>query len=163
VSISIYYGGVRKFVALAFASVGLAAGCGSSDNGATTRSEQALNQSAARFVVRTQANLRLGKFERAWRSLHPAEKRVISAKRLASCYPRNEFPETVTFRATQTEDVDWLVPGTRESVEAKEVTVTARSPGQKPDTFTQHVVRLGGQWKWMLSETFFDKAKRGAC
>ncbi len=162
-SISIYYGDVRKLVGFAFLSLALAAGCGSSDNGSNTRDEQALNQAAARFVVRVQADLRLGKFQRAWRSLHPAEKRVVSTKRLASCYPRDEFPGTVTFRATQAEDVDWLVPGTTDSQEAKEVTVIAKSPGAKGETFTQHVVRVGGQWKWMLSKPFFDRAKRGAC
>lgn len=154
---------MRKLTGFAFVSLGLLAGCGSSDNASTSRDEQALNQSAARFVVRVQADLRLGKFQRAWRSLHPAEQRVVSAKRLASCYPRKEFRETVTFRATQSEDVDWLVPGTTDSVETKEVTVTAKSPGAKAETFTQHVVRVGGQWKWMLSKTFFDKARRGAC
>jgi hypothetical protein len=153
----------RSFI---FAAVAvLAAGCGSdAKNTVTTnRGERELDQSAARFVVQVQAQLKRGKFAQAWRTLHPAERRVVSAKRLASCYPKDQFRGTVTFRATKTRDVRWLVPGTKDSVDAKEVTVTAASSGGPKQTFTQHLVRTNGGWAWMLSEQYFDAAKSGSC
>jgi hypothetical protein len=154
---------VRKLMILVVLSVLLTSACKSSGNGSSTRNDHALDQGAARFAVRTQAGLRLGRFQRVWRSLHPAQKRVVSSARLASCYPRNEFPETVTFRATEVQDVSWKVPGTASPTESKEVTVTAKSPGRPAETFAQHVVRIGGRWTWMLSNKFFRAAKRGTC
>jgi hypothetical protein len=153
---------VRKPAVLAVLCVGLASGCGSGKH-TDTRAEQALNQSAARFAVETQAQLRRGEFRRAWRTLHPAEQRVVSTAQLASCYPRNDFPGTVTFRASQAQDVKWRVPGASEPTDAKAVTVTATSLGRPKDTFTQHVVRIDGHWTWMLSQKFFQNAKNGRC
>ena len=154
---------MRKLFALGAALSLIAAGCGGGKKAATPTRNTALDQSAARFVVRIQAELRRGNFARAWRSLHPVQKRAVSRRRLASCYPRNAFPRTVTFRATKVQDVSWQVPGSNTFSEAKEVTVTARSAGKTVDTFTQHVVSLSGAWTWMLSASFFRAAKRGSC
>ena len=163
-SISIYYANVRKPLVSVLLLTTVLAGCGSSAKTPKPNGDiRALDQSAARFVVRIQAQLKRGEFAQAWRTLHPAERRVVSARRLASCYPRNQFPGTVTFRATRTRDVRWLVPGTSDSVRAKEVSVTATSPGQPKQTFTQHVVRRDGRWAWMLSKHYFDAARRGRC
>jgi hypothetical protein len=152
---------VRRFLVLAPIGL-LLAGCGSSKHVAPRRNH-ALDESAANFAVRTQAELRLGSFAKAWRTLHPVEQRVISVKRLASCYPRNEFAATVTFHASRVGDVSWTVPGESAPVAAKEVTLTATSPGRPKQTFTQHVVRLHGRWAWMLSRQYFELARRGRC
>jgi hypothetical protein len=156
---------VRKSSILLLLVAGLAAGCGSSGNGATSTKPQqrAVDQSAARFAVHNQALLKQGKFAAAWRTLHPAEKRVVSARQLAACYPKNQDPGTVTFRATKVRDVRWLVPGTSNSVDAKELTMTVTSPAQPKQTFKQHLVRQGGGWAWMLSATYFADAKAGKC
>jgi hypothetical protein len=114
-------------------------------------------------VVRVQAALRRGRFATAWRSLHPAEKRVITVQRLASCYPRNAFPRRITFRASEVRDVVWQVPGSKTISEAKEVTVTATSGGKTIERFKQHTVLVGRTWTWMLSQPYFAKARRGAC
>jgi hypothetical protein len=165
VSIRNYYEDVRKAFALGSAALAvMAAGCGSSGNsGTTVARSSADDKAAAQAVVRVQAELRRGNFANAWRSLHPAEKRVISVQRLASCYPRNAFPRPVTFRASEVRDVVWQVPGSTTISEAKEVTVTATSAGKTLETFKQHSVRVGGTWTWMLSRAYFAKAKRGAC
>lgn len=142
----------------------LAAGCGSSSKQTSTAARTSqLDESAARFVVRIQAQLKQGKFAQAWRTLHPAEKRVVSVQKLAACYPKDEFPGTVTFRATKSRDVHWLVPGTPNTVDAKEVTVTATSRGDGKQTFQQHLVRRGTSWAWMLSKHYFDAARSGSC
>jgi Tfp pilus assembly protein PilW len=153
---------VRIIAVVAFLCLGLASGCGSVKR-EDTRAERALNQSAARFAVETQAQLRRGQYRRAWRTLHPVEKHVVSASRLASCYPRNDFAGTVTFRASRAADVTWRVPGASKSTDAKAVTVTATSPGRPKDTFIQHLVRIDGHWTWMLSRKFFEAAKNGRC
>jgi hypothetical protein len=165
VSISIYYANVRKGSLLLAAVAVVAAGCGSSSSdGTTTRADNAaVDRSAARFVVKLQAQLKRGQFALAWRTLHPAEKRVVSAQKLASCYPKNQFPGSVTFRATKTRDVRWLVPGTKDSVDAKAVTVTATPSRGSKQTFEQHLVRRGGGWVWMLSTQYFDAARSGGC
>jgi hypothetical protein len=165
VSISNYYERVGKVFVLGAALALLAGGCGSSDSAGTTTSRHTSpgDQAAARAVVRVQAQLRRGEFSAAWRTLHPAERKVISADRLAACYPANAFPRTVTFRASLVQDVSWQVPGTSTFAEAKEVTVTANSDGKTVDRFKQHTVRVGKGWDWMLSRAFFDKARSGAC
>jgi hypothetical protein len=153
---------VRKFsVVAAFAL--LAGGCGSGSAPKAPTRNAALDESAARFVVAVQADLRRGRFQRAWKSLHPAEKRALSAQRLASCYPRNRYPRTVTFTAKSVRDVSWTVPGTSGLSDAEAVTVTARSAGKTIETFDQHIVRSAGSWRWMLSSAFFDRARRGGC
>jgi hypothetical protein len=155
---------VRKAFALVSVLALFAAGCGNGKHSATTTLARTNgDQAAAQAVVRVQAELRRGNFATAWQSLHPAEKRVITARRLASCYPRNAFPRTVTFRASEVRDVVWEVPGTSTISEAKEVTVTASSAGKKIATFEQHTVRVNGTWTWMLSRQYFARAKRGAC
>jgi hypothetical protein len=163
VSIRNYYQDVRKSFALSVILATVAAGCGSGKHAGATPSASPGNQAAAQAVVRVQAQLRRGEFATAWRSLHPAEKQAISAKQLASCYPRNAFPRTVTFRASEVRDVVWQVPGSSTISEAKEVTVTASSAGKSVDTFKQHAIRVGGKWTWMLSRQYFARAKRGAC
>jgi hypothetical protein len=165
VSISNYYERVRKLFVLGAALALLATGCGSSNGNGTTALPRTSpgNEAAARAVVRVQAQLRRGEFAAAWRTLHPAEKRVISASRLAACYPADAFPRTVTFRAIEEQDVSWEVPGTNTFAEAKEVTVKAESAGKTVDTFKQHTVRVGPRWTWMLSRAFFNKARAGGC
>jgi hypothetical protein len=153
---------VRKLSLLGAVAL-LAAGCGDGGSTTTLARKRALDQSAARFVVRVQAQLRRGRFAQAWRSLHPAQQRVVSASRLASCYPHNYYPRTVTFRASEVRDVSWQVPGTSGLADAEAVTVTAKSGGKVIDTFDQHVVRRGSAWRWILSRTFFDSARRGVC
>jgi hypothetical protein len=141
------------------------AGCGSSSKtSATTTSpdESNASESAARFVVAVQAQLKRGQFAKAWKTLHPAERRVISAQRLASCYPRDQFPGTVTFRARNARAVRWTVPG-GETEDATEITIVATSAGQPKQTFKQHVVRENREWKWMLSAPYFKRAKAGTC
>jgi hypothetical protein len=138
-------------------------GCGSTRHARTSTTPTRADESAARFAVRVQAQLKRGRFAQAWRTLHPAEKRDVSAQRLASCYPKGQFPGTVTFRATTTRDVRWLVPGTSNSVAAKEVTVTVTSPSGAKQTLAQHLVRAGGGWAWMLSKQYFAAAKAGSC
>jgi hypothetical protein len=153
---------VRKDVAAASLLVLLIAGCGSSRRHAPNRN-QALDQSAARFAVQIQAQLLRGEFTRAWRTLYPTQKRVVSAERLSTCYPRSAYPSTVTFRATEVRDVAWTVPGTTKTTPAKELTITATSRGRPKLIDTQHVVRADGGWTWMLSAKYFGRAKRGAC
>jgi hypothetical protein len=159
---------VRKVFVLGAALMLLAAGCGSggdkASEGRTTAPQTTPgNQAAAQEVVRVQAQLRRGQFAAAWRTLHPAEKRVMSAQRLAACYPADAFPRTVTFRATVVQDVSWQVPGTESFAEAKEVTVKAEAAGETVDTFKQHAVQVGKRWTWMLSRAFYDKARKGTC
>ncbi len=157
---------MRKLFALGAALALLAAGCGGRDKASTTTTTATPgpgDEAAARALVRVQAELRRGNFATAWQSLHPAQRKVVSVQRLAACYPRTEFPRTVTFRATRVEDVVWQVPGTSTISEAKAVTITATSGGKKVATFKQHTVRAGGRWTWMLSSAYFKKAKNGTC
>jgi hypothetical protein len=153
---------MRRCCLLALMPVLLAA-CGATKHAQTSTTPTGADESAARFAVRVQAQLKRGRFAQAWRTLHPAEKRDVTARRLASCYPKGQFPGTVTFRATKTRDVHWLVPGTSNSVAAKEVTVTVTPTRGPKQTLTQHLVRVGGGWAWMLSDHYFTAAKAGSC
>ena len=156
---------MRKGLAIVFGLALLTGGCGSSGGGETTRARTTpkADDAAAKFAVRVQAQLKSGRFAEAWRTLHPAERNVVSAQRLASCYPRNQFPAAATFRARKVRDVRWTVPGTGETGDAKEITIAVSSKNGPADTFTQHVVRVGGGWAWMLSSAYFKRAKNGTC
>ena len=161
---------MRKLFALEVFALGaalalLAAGCGGGDKASTTTTAtpDPGDEAAARALVRVQAELRRGNFATAWQSLHPAQRKVVSVQRVATCYPRAEFPRSVTFRATRVENVAWQVPGTSTISAAKAVTITATSGGKKVATFKQHTVRAGGRWTWMLSSAYFKKAKNGNC
>ena len=153
---------MRKLATLCALAL-LASSCGDNGGSTTTARNAALDESAARFVVNVQAQLRRGRFAQAWRALHPVQKRVVSAQRLARCYPRNAYPRTVTFRAHEVRDVSWNVPGTTGLSDAEAVAVTATSGGKTIDSFDQHITRSGDTWHWMLSRAFFNKARRGAC
>ena len=154
---------MRKLAQLMLAVAALVAGCGDGGGSTTTTRNAGQDRSAARFVIGVQAQLRRGEFRQAWRSLHPAQKRAVSAQRLASCYPRNAYPRSVTFRATEVRDVSWHVPGTSGLSDAEAVAVTATARGRTVDSFEQHIVRAGGGWRWMLSRAFFVRARRGSC
>ena len=155
---------MRKLLAIPCALALLAGGCGSSSGTGTTtrRSGPNLDKGAARFAVQHEAELANRKFAKAWRSLHPAQQRVVSARRIASCYPRYAYPGPVTFRAKTVADVRWTVPGTGETTDAKAVTLTAKV-GKKSTSFADHIVRVDGEWKWSLSEAAFRLAKAGKC
>ncbi|MGB2953222.1 MAG: hypothetical protein WBB74_07495 [Gaiellaceae bacterium] len=153
---------VLRLLGITAVTASFVASCGSGSHPPPSR-VTAIDQSAARFVVGVDADLRSGKFPHAWRSLHPAQKRVVTAPRLATCYPSHQLPPTVTFVASKVATVAWTVPGTTRPTQAKEVTVTAKSRGRVVDTFVQHVVRVGDRWAWMMSRAFFRAAKRGAC
>src|SRR5919201_130369 len=73
----------------------------------------------------------------------------------------DQYPRRVTFEATAVRSVGWTVPGTRRPVQAKAVTVNARSRGQVIQTFTQHVVRNRRAWAWMLSGAYSSAATSG--
>src|SRR5919108_6456811 len=153
---------VGRWLILGAIAALLVAGCGGKSK-ASRAHAQAVDRSAALFAVRVDADLRSGRFARAWRTLHPGQKRVVSARRLAACYPGDQYPRRVTFEATAVRSVGWTVPGTRRPVQAKAVTVNAKSRGQVIQTFTQHVVRSGRAWAWMLSGAYFRAATRGRC
>ena len=153
---------MRKLCVLAAVAL-TAAGCGKGGSTTTVARNAALDESAARFVVRVQAQLRSGRFAAAWRSLHPAQQRAVSASRLASCYPSNFYPRRVTFRATEVRDVSWHVPGTAGRSQAEAVSVTVLAGGKTIDDFDQHIVRLRNAWRWSLNQPFYAKAKRGRC
>jgi hypothetical protein len=154
---------VRKLAAIGVLAL-LAAGCGSGGRSTTTNARNSkLDESAARFVVRVQAQLRRGQFAAAWNSLHPAEQKVVSQARLASCYPRNYYPRSVTFRASEVRDVSWRVPGTSALSNAEAVTVSVLANGKTIDSFEQHIVRHANAWRWVLSQAFYNRAKSGAC
>ena len=56
-----------------------------------------------------------------------------------------------------------LVPGATDSVDAKEVTVTVTPAKGPKQSFTQHLVRRGNGWAWMLSKQYFNAARSGGC
>jgi hypothetical protein len=153
---------VARWLILGAIAMLLVAGCGGKSRASRAR-DQRIDRSAALFAVRVDADLRSGRFARAWRTLHPAQRRVVTAKRLAVCYPGDQYPRRVTFEASAVRSVGWTVPGTRRPAQAKAVTVNAKSRGQVVQTFTQHVVRNGRGWAWMLSGSYFRAARSGRC
>ncbi len=145
-----------------------AAGCGSSESTPAPRQTPVVDP-AARFAVRVDVELTRGRFARAWRSLHPEQQRLLSPAALADCWTRSSLAgeeRTLRFEARRVTDERAAVPGTSRGPRpsrAVHVRVLLSDDGTVLDTITQHVFRVGGGYRWIVSEGIMRAFRRGAC
>lgn len=152
---------------VAVAGAALAAGCGSSSSEGTTAPPTAVTDPAARFVVRIDADLTRGRFRRVWRSLHPAQQRILSATALADCWSKQaQFERAVQFEARDVRDTAWTIPGgpaQPQPARAVRVRIFAVGSRKALDVFTQHVFRVGNRYRWIVRAKILRDFRHGAC
>ena len=72
--------------------------------------------------------LRTGKFDLAWRHLHPEQKKIVSSATLASCWTSTTDvlgDPNVRMNVVEVFDEPWRIPGTGLTRPSKAVTVDA--------------------------------------
>lgn len=150
------------WTALAVALATAAAACGGKS------SSSASGGDAGAFVTEVNGDVLGGRFGDAFELLHPAQKRIVgSADRLERCLTGEvpDYPDGARYVTKKTRVQPWPVPGTGERASSTAVTVEVRggSPERLVDRFTQHVFRVGGKWRWILSGPLVKAARTGAC
>lgn len=159
--------GVSIAVVAAVAAT-LAAGCGS-DERLPALKPTPVTDPAARFAVRVHADLTNGLFARAWRSLHPAQQRILDAPALARCWKlsgESKLRRRSVFEARDVTDTRWLVPGGPAKLQrSKAVRVQIRDASSHDvvQTFVQHVFLVGDRYRWIVSEQILRAFRRAGC
>jgi hypothetical protein len=127
----------------------LAAGC--------TLSENEQDRTAGVAVKDLLEHEYVGDYGTAWDSLHPRHQRLVTRKAYEECRRGIDVKGTIeSVLILDVRDVALTVYGLPARTPAKAVKVrVATDEGEY--TATYHVVRVGGQWRWVLS----DKAARG--
>jgi hypothetical protein len=124
---------------------------------------------ASAFAVRTVGLLVENRYAAAWRTLHPLHQRAIGGR---AKYVRCELGAPITETAVSIEGV-----GVRDKraaiagigrIRAKAVTVRvafadALVPEGVPVTITVHVLRVRGDWRWVLPNASYAGYLRGGC
>jgi hypothetical protein len=123
---------------------------------------------AAAFAVRLDADLARRRFRRAWRSLHPAQQRILSARALAACWSRSresDLRRRLRFVARSVRDQPWPIPGGPSRPRpSRAVGVRVVDPrGRVLDAFTQHVFAVRGAWRWIVSARILAAYRHGSC
>ena len=98
-----------------------------------------------------------GDYRAAWDNLHPRHQRLVTRKQYEDC--RRGFDVEGTIESVLILDVHdepLTVYGLRPRTPSKEVEVRVTTD-ENEFTATYHVVRVGDQWRWVLS----DRAARG--
>jgi hypothetical protein len=120
---------------------------------------------------------------RAWLLLHPAQKKVVRASTLSSCFGQNQWPPNAKLKVTETYPEPWDIAGGPKDVPSTAVTVQVYIEYSEEgsdvssvlETFTQHAFQVSRRipspsglgelerWAWILSPDTFQSAKTNSC
>jgi hypothetical protein len=144
----------------------LASGCGGGEN--RSARPTVATDPAARFAVRLDANLAKRRFRLAWRSLHPAQQRILSARALAACWSKSrtsDLEHRLRFVARRVRDEPARIPGgPRRPQPSRAISIRVLDPsGNVLDSFEQHVFAVGGSWRWIVSAGILHAFRSGSC
>jgi hypothetical protein len=151
------------------AAAALATACGGSKGAGQGGGTNVLVDPAAAFAVRVDADLTNGRFDRAWRTLHPAQQKILSQTSLSNCWRKSgqtELERGLRFEARDVSDQKWPIAGVGGSARpAKAVRVRVLDGTTKKvlDTFTQHVFAVEGRWRWIVAPQIMRAYRSGAC
>jgi hypothetical protein len=132
------------------------AGCGGND-------EPAGNIGAGEFLQRITADHLSGDFSDSWEDLHPAHQKLISQIQFVYCGEREPaLEEDTTVRILSVKPVTKDLPRIPQH-RVQAVRIQLRNKEGVVDTYTAHAVRLGEEWKWVLSDEFVTAVESGKC
>ena len=127
-------------------------------------------ESVEDFIVRVAEYTEKGQYGRVYELLHPAQKKLMTANDLADCLDetRGQLGGDVTYKIEEVYDEPWDIAGTKLRTQpSKAVTVTIQyTQGDEQiliETFTQHVVNVDGEWRWIASPDVVEALKTGVC
>lgn len=134
---------------LALALVALAAGCALSED-----SEDHEAGAAVKTVLEQEY---FGDYGGAWDRLHPRHQRLVTRKEYEECRRGIDVRGTIdSVVILDVQDASLTVYGLPPRTPAKRVKVRVVTD-ESEYTATYHVVKVGTEWRWVLS----DKAARG--
>jgi hypothetical protein len=132
------------------------AGCGGGD-------EPTGDIGAGEFLQRITADHLSGDFSDTWEDLHPAHQKLISQIQFVYCGEREPpLEEDATVRILSVEPVTKNLPEIPQQ-RAQAVRIQLRDKQGVVDTYTAHAVRVGDEWKWVLSPMFVRAVAAGKC
>jgi hypothetical protein len=132
------------------------AGCGGQE-------QSAGDDTAAEFLQRVTADNLRGDFSRSWEDLHPAHQKLISQIQFVYCGEREpELKNDSTVRVLSVKPVTRQFPHVPQR-SAQAVRIQIRDKTGVVDTYTAHAVRVGDEWKWVLSSLFLRAVQAGNC
>jgi hypothetical protein len=132
------------------------AGCGGDE-------EPAGDLGAGEFLQQITADHLGGDFSDSWKNLHPAHQELISQIQFVYCGEREpELEEDTTVRILSVKPVTKTVSGIPER-RMQAVRIEIRDDQGVVDSYTSHAVRVGGEWRWVLSEPFVRAVEAGNC
>jgi hypothetical protein len=145
---------VRRF-ALLLALV--LAGCGGSEESPTA------DLDAGEFLQEITADHLRGDFSDSWEHLHPAHQKLISQIQFVYCGEREPaLEEDTTVRILSVQPVTKELPRIPQR-QAQAVRIEIRGKKGVIDTYTAHAVRVGSEWRWVLSGPFVTAVETGKC
>jgi hypothetical protein len=132
------------------------AGCGGND-------EPTGDIGAGEFLQRITADHLNGDFSDSWEDLHPAHQKLITQIQFVYCGEREPpLEEDTTVRVLSVKPVMKDLPDIPQH-RAEAVRIQLRDKKGVVDTYTAHAVRVGGEWKWVLSPQFVQAVESGTC
>ncbi len=132
------------------------AGCGGDD-------EPTADLDAGEFLQGITADHLSGEFSDSWEHLHPAHQKLISQIQFVYCGEREPLLEDdATVRILSVEPATKELPKIPQR-EAQAVRIQIRDEQGIVDAYTAHAVRVGGEWRWVLSGPFVTAVESGNC
>ena len=132
------------------------AGCGGGD-------ESTGDIGAGEFLQRITADHLSGDFSDSWEHLHPAHQKLISKTQFVSCGEREPaLEEETTVRILAVKPVTKDLPRIPQR-RAQAVRIQLLDKQRVVDAYTAHAVRVGDDWKWVLSGPFVAAVQSGKC
>jgi hypothetical protein len=132
------------------------AGCGGND-------ERTGDVGAGEFLQRITADHLRGDFSESWENLHPAHQKLISQIQFVYCGEREPaLEEDTTVRILSVKPVMEDLPRIPQH-RVQAVRIQLRDDEGIVDTYTAHAVRVGGVWRWVLSDQFVAAVESGKC
>jgi hypothetical protein len=131
--------------------------------------ESAPRGSPGRFMARLVAQKALGRYEAAWKTLHPFHKVVAARAEYVDCERLTPFPGLLkSIKVTRVFDEPVLIAGMTVRVPSKGITVRAAvwTPVLSMPivvTHTFHAVRANGKWTWILTPERFESYAADTC
>ena len=132
------------------------AGCGGGE-------EPPSGDTAGEFLQRITAYHLGGEFSRSWEELHPAHQKLITQIQFVYCGDREpDLEEDATVRVLSVKKARKELPHVPQ-LQVQAVRIEIRDDKGVLDTYTAHAVRVGGEWRWVLSAAFVRAVEAGNC
>ena len=132
------------------------AGCGGDD-------EATGDIGAGEFLQRITVDHLSGDFSDSWEELHPAHQKLISQIQFVYCGEREPpLEEDATVRILSVKPVTKTIPRIPQR-RAQAVRIEIRDKEGVVDSYTAHAVRVGDDWRWVLSNPFVKAVEAGTC